>query len=127
MTGNRSTLCSAFLKQENTLSVPARTVYTDDIRALFATVSDLLDLKSGGESKRTLSSEEIKALDKTDLGQAIYRLRKCTVEPVTRALHRMCRHYQRSPGLSPVLLAQPGGGQGLILTRWINPSGCVLG
>ena len=65
-------LCSAFLKQEDTLAVSVRTVYTEDIRALFATVSDLLDLKSGGESKRTLSSEEIKALDK----QAVALIKK---------------------------------------------------
>lgn len=58
------TLCTAFLKKEDTLSASARTVYTEDIRALYTTVADLLDLKSGGESQRTLSSEEVKALDK---------------------------------------------------------------
>jgi len=58
------TLCAAFLKKEDTQSASTRTVYTDDIRALYTTVADLLDLKSGGESQRTLSSEEVKALDK---------------------------------------------------------------
>jgi hypothetical protein len=45
----------------------------------------------------------------TDIGKAIYRLRKCTVEPVTGALHRMCRHHQGSTGLPPVLVAWFGG------------------
>ena len=58
------TLCNAFLTKEDTLSAGARTVYTEDIRTLFTAVSDLLDLKSGGESQRVLSSEEVKALDK---------------------------------------------------------------
>ncbi len=66
------TLCTAFLKKEDTLSASLRTAYTEDIRALFATVSELLDLKSGGESKRALSSEEVKALDK----QAVALIKK---------------------------------------------------
>ena len=63
-TGKVITLCNAFLTKEDTLSAGVRTVYTEDIRALFTAVSDLLDLKSGGESQRVLSSEEVKALDK---------------------------------------------------------------
>lgn len=66
------TLCDAFLKKEDTLAVSAQTAFTEDIRTLYATVSDLLDLKSGGESQRTLSSEEVKALDK----QAVALIKK---------------------------------------------------
>jgi hypothetical protein len=58
------TLCNAFLIKEDTLSAGARTAFTEDIRTLLATASEALDLKSGGESQRTLSSEEVKALDK---------------------------------------------------------------
>jgi len=58
------TLCDAFLKKEDALPAAARTAYTEDIRALFTQSGSLLDLKAGGESRRVLSSEEVKALDK---------------------------------------------------------------
>jgi len=57
------TLADAFLKKEDALDAAARTVYTEDIRALLAEVSGSLDLKSGGETRRVQSSEEVKALD----------------------------------------------------------------
>jgi len=57
-------LGQAFLTKEDTLDDDERTVYTEDIRALLASMSEALDLKSTGSSQRTLSSEEIKALDK---------------------------------------------------------------
>jgi len=63
-TGKVITLCGAFLTKEDTQTAALRTVYTEDIRTLFAEISDMLDLKSGGESQRVLSSEEVKALDK---------------------------------------------------------------
>ncbi len=58
------TLCSAFLAKEDTLAVSARTVYTEDVRALYEQSGAALDLKASGESQRVLSSEEVKALDK---------------------------------------------------------------
>jgi hypothetical protein len=61
------TLCTAFLKKEDSLAASVRTVYTEDIRALLTASSDSLDLKSSGESRRTLSSEEVKALDKKSI------------------------------------------------------------
>jgi len=58
------TLAEAFLKKEDELSASLRTAYTEDIRALFTRGGELLDQKSGGESQRVQSSEEVKALDK---------------------------------------------------------------
>jgi hypothetical protein len=50
----------------------------------------------------------------TNIGKAIYRLRKCAVEPVTGALHRMCRHHQGNAGLPQVLGARFGGCRGRV-------------
>ena len=58
------TLAGAFLNKEDELDEGERTVYTEDIRELLATVDAALGLKSTGESQRVLSSEEVKALDK---------------------------------------------------------------
>ena len=58
------TLAGAFLTKEDELDEAERTVYTEDIRELLATVDTALGLKSTGESQRVLSSEEVKALDK---------------------------------------------------------------
>ena len=58
------TLAGAFLTKEDELDKDERTVYTEDIRELLATVDAALGLKSTGESQRVLSSEEVKALDK---------------------------------------------------------------
>jgi hypothetical protein len=59
-----NTLATAFLAKEDTLSASARTVYTEDIRALLTASGGMLDQKSSGESQRVQSSEEIKRLDK---------------------------------------------------------------
>jgi hypothetical protein len=64
------TLADLFLKQEDTLSASARTVYTEDIRTLLTASGAMLDLKSSGESQRVQSSEEIKALDKQSVAFA---------------------------------------------------------
>jgi hypothetical protein len=58
------TLAGAFLAKEDELDEGERTVYTEGIRELFATVDASLEQKSTGESQRAISSEEVKALDK---------------------------------------------------------------
>src|SRR3972149_4300055 len=68
-------LGGVFLVKEDSLSAALRTVYTEDIRALVTQGDVLLDQKSSGESRRVLSSEEVKALDKrsVDLVKQIHR------------------------------------------------------
>ena len=68
-------LATAFLLKEDALSDSARTVYTEDIRALVEQGGELLDQKSSGESQRVQSSEQVKALDKqaADLAKKIHR------------------------------------------------------
>ena len=70
-----NTLATAFLIKEDALSASARTLYTEDIRALVTQGGELLDQKSSGESQRMLSSEQVKALDKqaVDLAKKIHR------------------------------------------------------
>jgi len=69
------TLCTAFLIKEDSLAASARTVYTEDIRALLAQGGAAQDQQASGESQRALSSEEVKALDKKSVAliQKIHR------------------------------------------------------
>ena len=58
------TLCTNFLIKEDNSAASARTVYTEDIRALLTQSGAAQDQQASGESQRALSSEEVKALDK---------------------------------------------------------------
>jgi hypothetical protein len=100
------TLCTHFLIKEDNSAASARTVYTEDIRALLVQSGAAQDQQASGESQRALSSEEVKALDK----QAVALIKK---------IHRtMMYEFAESPAEATAWgfdIKQTGKRAGLIL------------